>query len=615
MKQRLTTANYELRKSIDNLITFTFLLSIYMVFAMLFSGCGRQQIERRELVSLTDLPQVDVSAETDSVIEIKSWLAVGPFTFNPFFSDPALSFDRNDLKRYGIREGMLNDANIEKLQKRGAGVFLINVPSPQLKLLKYISGKIENKSNYYLVARIHSSQSREATLIIDGSNSYAVWLNEDKLLEVRGKYNLNKAGDRFVNVSLKEGENLLFVKVGRVTNKRSWDFICAITSLQEGERIFRVNYAGDFVVNPIVNNTLDIYAGPYRNGRIEMVDTGGQIVADGSFENLNTNDKPFTISDINRFEDGFYKTILTVGDERIEQIIYKGNYAEFVKKTKAIIDKMESNSPYVKDLTVALQRVDHLHEQPGDPNSPSETRFINRNRVFWGYSLHRLLNNDAETQLMTYENPEGVFIFHHTNRQQQSISLIIIVPFTLEGSSLIEDWYTSNLDQIETDNALADEYGFAVAWIYAGGKNYSASKTEKEIAAVINRLNSEYNIDNQRLYIMGDCEGGRRALVQLSLYPDRYVAYAAVSPITLSGGNDGIPIELVSQMGHIPILIKHGTNDDMSPVENSRRFYAEAKKYGMPVKYIENESSHVHINRDFHRFAFEFFSRIASGQK
>ena len=120
---------------------------------------------------------------------------------------------------------------------------------------------------------------------------------------------------------------------------------------------------------------------------------------------------------------------------------------------------------------------------------------------------------------------------------------------------MIENWYTSNFDLIETDNALADEYCFAVAWIYVGGRNCSAENTEKEIAAVVDRLLSEGSIDPQNIFIMGDCEGGRRALVQLALTPDRYAACVVLSPITLSGNDDGIPVDLIYQINGYTIVI------------------------------------------------------------
>ncbi|GHT15774.1 hypothetical protein FACS189426_23580 [Bacteroidia bacterium] len=566
---------------------------IGIVLALFLFGCNKQT---GETVALSDLPPVNIPADSDYVIEIKNWLAIGPFDFNPLLTDPATLFSHKDLKKYGIEEGAIDEKGVEKLQRKGANVFLLDVPSPQIRLFRYVTGNIKTKSNFYLVAKIHSDKAQEATLVMDGSNSYAAWLNGNKLIEVKGKYNTNKVGDRFVNVSLQKGDNALFFKVNRGTNLHSWDLICAIASPREGQRIFCVNYASDFVVNPIIDHhPLEIYAGPYTNGKVEVLNNEGQIV-----------------SDLQTVEDGFYKVKLSVGEETLQETIYKGDYNLFAKKVKAVVSENNSSNQQAEDMKAALQRVVFLNDKPGDPNSPSETRYLNRNRVFWGYSLYKQLEGNALTQLMTYRDDEGqsgVFIFHNGRKREEKIPLVIIVPSALEGNLMIEDWYTGNLDQIEADNKLAGQHGFAVAWIYAGGRNYSAINTQKEITAVIGRLQIEYNIDDQQIFITGDCEGGRRVLLQLAATPNRYAACVASSPITLSGGADGVPVQLISQMGKTPILIRHGYDDDTTPVEHSRKFYAEAQKLDMQVTYIEIEGSHISISKDLHRYVFDFFSQ------
>lgn len=583
---------------------------------MLLGSCGSKEIGNT--VSLSDLSPILIPTETDYVIEIKNWLAIGPFEANALFADPAKSFSHEYLKRYEIKEGMIDETGISKLQRKGVDVFLIDGPSPQVKLFNYVSDKKENKTNFYLVTRIYADSPREATLLFDGSNSYAVWLNGDKLVEVTGKYNTNKITDKFVNVSLKQGENTLFVKINRGTNKLSWDVISALASRQEAERIFRAGYAGDFVVNPVINTSLEVYAGPYLDGKVELRDTKEQVVADGSFNRQDTNKKPFVISGFEDIAEGFYKAVLTVRDKQLEEMVYKGDYNRFVEKTQADIDAIKGNTPYVQDLKAGMQKVVFMNDKPGDIHSSSETRYLNKNRVFWGYSLYRMIAQQPLTRLMTYtdnDNNSGVFIFHNGLKHQEKVPLVIVVPFALTGSSMIEDWYTSNLDQIETDNALADQYGLAVAWIYGGGKNYSADKTEKEITAVIGRLRSEDNIDNDKIFIMGDCEGGRRALVQVAASSGRYAACGLVSPITLSGWGDGVPVSLTPQMDKIPMIIIHGRNDEASLVENSQRFYAEAQKLRIPVTYIETENSHVFIDKNYRSLIFEFFSRITTKQE
>ena len=257
-----------------------------------------------------------------------------------------------------------------------------------------------------------------------------------------------------------------------------------------------------------------------------------------------------------------------------------------------------------------MQLVNNLKDKVIDTLSSFEIRYANRTNVFWGHTLRRILNNETpKTQIMTYRDERDrpyEFIFHSGNRDQQSLPLIIILPYAMQTSSLLQDWYVSNLDLIEAECLLADQYGFMLAFLYVGGVNYSAYYAEKEITAVINRL-AEYNIDKSKIFIIGECEGGRRALVQLAMSPGRYAGCAAINPVTLAGGADGIPINLIPQMKNTPIMVMHGRNDEMIPVGNSRKFVAESQKYGLSLKYIETDEDHVFMIKDQHRAAFEFF--------
>ena len=560
-------------------------------------GCGKRYF-----------PAVNVPAEPDHVVEIKSWLAVGPFGFDSLQTNAFDSFYTEDLSPYGIEEGRIDEKDVTNLLRQGVRVFLISETSPRIRLFNYVPDNAESRSNFYLASEVYSAQTQDVTLVLDGSYSYTVWLNGDRLVDVTVKYSIIKQGDRFVNITLRKGMNRLFVKINRGTNVDSWDLVCAIAPRREAERIFRVNCKSDFVVNPVVNDSLEIYSGPYSSGKVELLNEMNQTVAGDSFDNRNTNIEPFLISGLKDLDAGFYRAVLTVGDEKLEEMIYKGDYMEFVNG----IDRSALDSD---DLKAAMQRVDFVSGKSGSSRSASAVRFNNSNKVFWGYALY---NRDAPTQLMTYRDEDGypgVFIFHAADRRQRDMPLVIVVPFELTGESMIEDWNTGNLDQLEADAALADEFGFAIAWIYAGGEHYSAVKTGKEIAAVIDRLHSEYGIDRQRIYLTGSCEGGRRALVQLAVSPDRYAACAVAAPIITARGLDDSPVGMLPRMGKVPILIRHGRNDERSPVEPSRRFYAESQKYGMAVEYVEDDGNHAKINRDYFRFAFEFFDRQLDEQK
>ena len=560
------------------------------------------------------LPVVDVPAEFDSVIEIKKWLAIGPFEFDTLTISPTETFLINDLSQYGIDEGRIDVAGVGKLQEQGAKMFLIDQKTVKIRTFNYLRDSVENKSNVYLAAWVHSATTQDVALIIDGAYSYAGWLNGEKLIESRRKYNTSKVGDKFIRVTLKEGENILFFKVNRGTNLKAWDLCCAIASLHEAERIFHDNYMGCFVDNAIVNDTIKIYAGHYLNGKVEVVDSDDQIVIGGSFDNQNTNENPFVICSLDGLHDGFYQTILTVNGKKMEQMIYKGDYDTFSEQTKDTVDRINGSNSHIDDMKAVIRALSYLKERYMDSfSSPSDLRYFSRNMAFWGYSLYRMLQNDTTTtQIMTYRDEDDnlkEFIFYTGNRQRQGVPLVIVTPYALSGDFLLEDWYMSNLDYMEPDMALAGQYGFALALIYAEGKNHTAEKTENEIIAVIRRLELEHRIDRKKIFLFGECEGGRRALIQLMRSPERYAACALSSPVTLTGSNDGVPINLIPFMGNTPIMIRHGINDEVVSVENSRKFVAEAKKYGLPVEYLETTDSHIFLHKDNRRFAFEFFSR------
>ena len=579
----------------------------FVCIPLLLCSCGKQNM-------LT----VNIPSELDAVIEIKRWLAIGPFEYDSLQMNIFDSFYTEDLKQFGIEEGSINGEGIEKMQQQGVGVSIIDQRSVKVRLFDYIGDNKDNLSNYYLITKINASKTQDVALIIDGSHTYAGWLNGEKLLEIDKQYSTIKVGDRFIKVSLRKGENTLFFKVNKGTNKESWDLCCAIAPLREAERIFRANYTSDFVTQPIVNDSVAIYAGTYKNGKVEITDLNNQTVAVGLFNNQDTNENPFLVSGLHTLQDGFYKTILTLDGERMEQTIYKGDYDEFLAQATNDIEKITENSLNLDEMKSTVYLINFLKNRSWNPESPSSSRYYRRNFVFWGYSLYRMLHHaSSPTQLMVYKNENGdsrEFIFHVGNGQMQNIPLIIVMPYEMITESLLEDWYISNVDLIEGDHALADEYGFAIAFIYVEGKHYTVEKAEKEITAVIDRITSKYDIDRDHIFIFGECVGGRRALAQLSRSSQKYAACAVSSPITLVGDIDEIPINLIPLMGNTPIMIQHGINDEVVPVEHSRRFVAESKKYNLSIAYTENDDSHVYVDKSYRRFAFEFFREIAKKQ-
>jgi predicted peptidase len=97
---------------------------------------------------------------------------------------------------------------------------------------------------------------------------------------------------------------------------------------------------------------------------------------------------------------------------------------------------------------------------------------------------------------------------------------------------------------------------------------------------LVEKLMAEEQVDPQQMYIMGLSMGAFGTFETLGRYPDRYAAAIAIC----GGGN----LELAEKYAdNTSIWITHGAQDDVVPVELSRRIYNKLQDLGADVRYTE----------------------------
>jgi len=143
----------------------------------------------------------------------------------------------------------------------------------------------------------------------------------------------------------------------------------------------------------------------------------------------------------------------------------------------------------------------------------------------------------------------------------------------------------------------ADQHGYIVAapmgyrldgWYGYMGAPYRANPqrvrngafSEQDVMNVVELMRAGFNIDDNRIYIVGSSMGGAGALYLAMKYPGKWAAIAAASPGVL----DEIPDELPA-LRATPILIIHGDRDNIVPIERVNDWVARMKQLGVPVKY------------------------------
>ncbi|HYT95202.1 MAG TPA: alpha/beta hydrolase [Gemmataceae bacterium] len=167
---------------------------------------------------------------------------------------------------------------------------------------------------------------------------------------------------------------------------------------------------------------------------------------------------------------------------------------------------------------------------------------------------------------------------------------------------------------------LAEKHGYVVAapmgynprgWY--GARAPKTGKTdppnlgelsEKDVMNVLAIVRKEFNIDADRIYLMGHSMGGGGTWHLGLKYPDIWAGLAPIAPAIFR------PATEVEKIKHIPVILVQGDQDKLVPVAGARRWAEQMKKLGMTHEYIEVAGGdHVRVAFDNLPRIFEFFDK------
>jgi len=128
--------------------------------------------------------------------------------------------------------------------------------------------------------------------------------------------------------------------------------------------------------------------------------------------------------------------------------------------------------------------------------------------------------------------------------------------------------------------------------------------SEKDVMNVLDLVRKEFNIDPDRIYLMGHSMGGGGTWHLGIKYPDIWAALAPIAPAVFRGPTD------LEKIKHIPVILVQGDQDKLVPVAGARRWAEQMKKLGMTHEYIEVAGGdHISIAFDKMPDIFEFFNK------
>jgi dienelactone hydrolase len=178
--------------------------------------------------------------------------------------------------------------------------------------------------------------------------------------------------------------------------------------------------------------------------------------------------------------------------------------------------------------------------------------------------------------------------------------LVIALPFiTTWNQPFLESYYVAAFDEAERYRILGDDYGFAVVQLWGRG-NYLGGTAigTADVFDTLRAIRKDYKIDPDRLYLLGYCEAGRIALLLGERFPERFAAIATVAPITVEYRRRpyaarwtqyASPLNSVSSLKNVPVVIRHDEDDAPPPFQESELFIARSKEAGVEASLVRPE--------------------------
>lgn len=134
--------------------------------------------------------------------------------------------------------------------------------------------------------------------------------------------------------------------------------------------------------------------------------------------------------------------------------------------------------------------------------------------------------------------------------------------------------------------------------------------SEKDVMNVLGMMKKEFNVDEKRIYLTGHSMGGAGTYYLGSAHTDIWAAIAPVAPAAFMMTDTRADILQKIANAKIPVMVVHGTTDEVVPVDISHTWTATMKELGMKYEFVElPDSTHGPVITDSQKAIFDFFAR------
>lgn len=589
------------------------------------------------------------STKIDFEIRIHDWQIIGPFIddktniSNGSENQDYLGYHYDYLKNFGFSETNISTSNLLSIEKSKS-------THPNLVTDEFINKTIRdtckdiifskyfrtiNNSAVYAFFEIYSSREQDVVFITGSDDGMKAWLNNKIIVNKTLARSLSEFQDITI-CKLKKGKNLFSAKVYNIT--KEWGLNVRILSISQARKILMKKNILTMFEKSIYKNTdslklnIILFPSDSQNAEAAIYDCFGNKVIVKDFKK-----KDYLNIAISNFHKGIYRAKVNIDAENFEQWFYYGSNSDSLLASYIERSRKYNDDTTKTNLHALLIRYEHLvsaeNKKLDDPDWQKKIIFVIKELELSLYDLEcgkQAFKNKLGQHIRGYcskiDNQEQfyrIYVPSQYNEKKPSALVIIVPPITAPIRPFLKSIHLANLLPAEDYYRASEKYGNIILWTNNRGYNYGNPIETSDLLEAFEAIKKDYNIDEDRVYLLGNCSGGLTALILGMRYPSQFAAIGLFSPLTnqtkIAESHLGIsyldcefwlkqntPILNVNNFKNVPIYILHGDKNH-APVEQSLNFMAECKKEGIKpyfeISYDEIEPGISSTNYN----AFDFF--------
>jgi hypothetical protein len=577
------------------------ILPLFILLSLFAATCTRK--------SAVPIYKIDSNINNSELV-INSWQIVGafPYTTEGKTSNRSPSLTEDFLNTLGYDEEKI-DANLFfNIGKTDSpnGKSLPNKFTNITYSSKYpyvdFSTLFNNKDGLVVYAGCELESYEDVNIVFDGTadDRLQLWLNNELTVEQADRSELKKLNNLTV-AHLKKGRNFLLAKVPNMGGP--WALSISLMSINYAKQVAKGRFSNNILQQSIIkdgdllNVNLELYRG-------EMAD----------FQIFNTSYKQIYSARAlpekwsKRADDlkpGIYYLKVRFSTDVFEQMFYVGDvesnlsyYKQRLKSYKNIDKRVNINTD------VIIARYEHLLENRIYKSSIKGDSW--NKRVLFLISALESISKKLERGEDAFKLQPGSHLrgfkskiddqvqsyLVHVPKRIDSTPLpvvIIINPLTEILRPFFKSVFLADIDELEKRERLSDQYGFIILMPGGRGKSMGKPTGNTDVFETLDEIKKDYNVDEDRVYLVGHSTGGTGALLLATRFPSIFAALGLVAPFpdtsTLKGFTtkdklwDKInnPTGFLGNLKNIPMYILAGDADTKSPIENQREFVDKCK--------------------------------------